>query len=483
MKLPDIFTSEGKLLFFTLIAVVALLTAVFAMLLFVEQDKAVPGSVRVNVLDDNDVDGVSDEEDDYGEKVFAIDKQTQASKVVVFDIRLTNQFGSSKDVQMRVLDRSLSGEGNISAWQVRFLNLGGEEQNNYTVGGDASEDLKVEIRPPSGLGEEDVGKVATFIIGGNEKKTSDDWDEINMTYYYNENFTYNNVTLKVIVGKKNIKPVVEKGEGEESWIKTTVPNKYTYYKIKITNYGSDTDNFQLWGEFGGETRGAIGDGWFVKFDPTDYIENLKSLDSTEVSVGIKPPKNAERGTYLIYIKVQSELSSSTSTITLTAKVPKPELDVVEISASPSPALDNVDSIELRAKVKNTGSSVKGDIEVSFAVQYNENEGWIPVGIDVINGLESGESKSASVTFNLTIPETEKQQLKIIKFRVEVDENWQIPENNKNNNIEESELEIVMATSNESSFASGSAAFFISLTVVLTLMSTSFYLKFRKKREK
>ena len=484
MKLRQFFRSEGNVKFLTLIVLAVLFTSVFALMLFVEQDEATPGSVRVNVIDDNDIDGVPNEDDVYGEKVFAIDDATGGSQVLEFEIRLTNPAGSSRDVNMSVLDKSLSDGGNVSLWGVRFLTFAGDEEDFYTIGGGESLGLKVEIRPPDKnspyeLGEDNLSLEATFLIGGNEKFTKTAWSDINQTNFLTENFTYNNITLKVLVGKKNIAPMVEKGEGEESFVKTTPPNRYTNYTIKITNVGSKTDSFELDGEFTGETRGAIGEGWFVKFDPTDFIENLKSLDSTELSVGIKPPKDAERGTYQAAIQIRSTLSARLQSITLTAKVPKPELDIIQLSASPSPALDNVDSIDLRVKVKNTGSYVPGDIGVSFAVQYDENEGWTPVGQTTIQGLESAETKTANITFELTLPDVDKKQLRVIKYRAEVDENGQIAEDNKNNNIEETELEIVLATKKESSFASGSAAFFISLGVAAVLVSGSFYKRYRR----
>ena len=480
MNLRQFFRSEGNVKFLTLIVLAVLFTSVFALMLFVEQDEAVPGSVRVNVIDDNDIDGVLNDEDFYGEKVFAIDDATTSAKILEFEIRLSNPAGASRDVNMSVLGKSLSDGGNVSWWGVRFLTLvGGDQEDFYTVGGGESQDLKVEVRPPTNLTEEDVGLEATFLIGGNEKYTKTAWSDINQTYFLTENFTYNNITLKVLVGKKNIAPKVEKGEGEESFVKTTPPNKYTEYAIKITNVGSKTDSFELDGEFLGETRGAIGEGWFVKFDPTDFIEDLKSLDSTEVSIGIKPPRDVERGTYQVAINIRSTLSARLQTITLTAKVPKPELDIIQISASPSPALDNVDTVDLRVKVKNTGSYVPGNIGVTFSVQYNENEGWTPVGQTVIEGLESAESKTVNISFELTLPDVEKKQVRVIKYRAEVDENAQIPEDNRNNNVEEAELEIVLATKEESSFASGSMAFFISVGVAAVLVSGAFYKRYRK----
>jgi len=474
--------------FSTLIVLTLLLTSIFALMLFVEQDEAVPGSIRIYVLDDNDVDGVPDNEDDYGEKVFAIDKSTQGSRVLEFEIRLKNEGGSSsRDVNLTVVDRSLSDGGNASQWGVKFLTFGGDEKDFYSVGADETQDLKVEIRPPTGLEEDDVGLEATFIIGGNEKFTKTAWadiveNETRYLEYQNENLTYNDVTLKVLVGKKNIAPQVEKGASEEGLVKTTSPNRYTSYTIKITNVGSNTDDFELDGDFVGETRGAIGEGWFVRFgDPyaAGLIEDLESLDSAEVSVEVKPPRDSERGTYQVQITVRSVLSGNVKTITLVSKVPKPELDIVQISASPSPALDNVDSVDLRVKVKNTGSYVPGDITVSFAVQYDENEGWTPVGQTVISGLQSAEIKTANVSFSLALPDIDKKQLRVIKYRAEVDENAQIPEDNRNNNIEEAELEVVLATKKETSFAPGMTMVFVSLGVAAMLVSTIFYRRYRK----
>ena len=479
MNFPQILGKESTLKFLTVVVLGLLLASSLALLLFLDEEEALPGVVRINVRDNNEVDGVADSDDVYGEQVFAIDHQVDSDhRKMVFTMRLNNPVSTARDVQMKLLDKTVTMGGDPAQWDVVFRPVTSPDPEfNYSVDGDASTDFQVVITPPISylnLREEAVGMEAVFVIGGAEKAPHTSWydNEGNFT----TNTTFNEVTLKVLVGKKNIAPWVEAADGEVL-TKTTNPNRYTEYLISIKNLGSQTDSFEINGEFLGKTRGEIGDGWFLRFgDPYSdgLVEDLAALDTSDISVQIKPPRDAERGNYQIVLTMRSVLSSKSRDITLVAKVPKPELDIIKMDASPSPALDNVDEVDLRVTVKNTGSYVPGDITVSFAVQYNENEGWTPVGQTIIDGLESAESKSANVSFTPSIPDEDRRTVTIIKFRAEVDENGQISEDSKSNNMEESELEIVLATSNESSFSAGSVSLFLSLAVAISLMAGGLY---------
>jgi len=405
------------------------------------------------------------------------------------EIKLEN-FGSPRNVTLFANVTSVTEDGIVGTWTVGI----------YEYVADRPKHLGTKITAPidfGGTGTASAIKRVVVQIKTPRVNEGAALGQVATTEFYGEEISVGNKTEKLtfttIVGESFTKPdlsIVDKGTLE--LIPGTATD--TVYKVKLVNRGAELETFSFLPSLtqvdpdSAATVRVEKKGWIITPQNDPSVTDLGSLDSYEFHIGIRAPAYASWGPHIIELFFGGARGSENS-ITVVAVVPEPDLQITEndIIFGRSPALHGQE-IPVTVKVFNAGSSVSGDIKVTFLAE-DENGAYLNVGDAVIKGgILAREEKSVTVSFTPTITNTaflgggdDSKKFHLVVF-VRVNPQGDIFESDMTNNDASREVIVIQQSTTNPSFVSSTAVILGTLMIVIVLSAAHTYKRDEEKRK-
>jgi len=395
------------------------------------------------------------------------DKIVKRGESVLHNITVKNDnAGRNLIINLSYQIVSVSMGGNASNWSVRFWYVD-HYITNITLDSNEEATVGVEVTAPHNAV---LHETATIRVAG-----KDGYPPVSgplnttRTYQNGEYGTY--LTLHTIVGQSYDVPHlgVPSDWNDRKDVNPLTP---TMYKIRVTNFGKHTDSFRLTYNIGTPVRGesrATGV-WRVRFSPSAYIQDLGSLDYTYVYVNVTAPADAQFGEYPITITASSRNSNYDGTTSLTAIIPRPDLyaSAEDVDFSRFPVISGQE-MTINLTVHNNGGALSEAFTVNFWLEDTDRQGaYNIIGSARVQAIENHGEAYATVTFTPELSNKITETLTTLKIRIEIDADSEVTEENEDNNVVNTQLEVMKAPKSSPGFDASIYMIFaiVGLAVVL-----------------